>query len=202
MSASTAADPAGGSRHRRPQDRRDPHHGAGESRRHWPFVAAHRYRLLRPHARADRAAWIRLDIEAEATCMSTATTRWRMWDHSGQAVRGRGRQARHRAFGHAYVPLDEALSRVVIDFSGPDRDCTCTPFKSGMIGGFDTQLAHEFFQGLRQPRAGDPACRQPARRERPPSGRDGVQGLCRALRLRRWTRIRARPARFRRRRAA
>ena len=51
-------------------------------------------------------------------------------------------------FGHAYVPLDEALSRVVIDFSGRPGLVMNVPFKSGMIGGFDAQLAHEFFQGF------------------------------------------------------
>ena len=53
-----------------------------------------------------------------------------------------------RRFGHAYVPLDEALSRVVIDFSGRPGLSMHVPFKSGMIGGFDSQLAHEFFQGF------------------------------------------------------
>lgn len=53
-----------------------------------------------------------------------------------------------RRFGHAYVPLDEALSRVVIDFSGRPGLVMDVPFKSGAIGAFDTQLAHEFFQGL------------------------------------------------------
>jgi imidazoleglycerol-phosphate dehydratase len=51
-------------------------------------------------------------------------------------------------YGHAYVPLDEALSRVVIDFSGRPSLVMNVPFKSGMIGGFDTHLAHEFFQGF------------------------------------------------------
>jgi imidazoleglycerol-phosphate dehydratase len=53
-----------------------------------------------------------------------------------------------RRYGHAYVPLDEALSRVVIDFSGRPGLIMNVPFKSGMIGTFDTQLAHEFFQGF------------------------------------------------------
>src|SRR6202007_2813805 len=48
----------------------------------------------------------------------------------------------------AYVPLDEALSRVVIDFSGRPGLTLNIPFKSGMVGGFDTQLTHEFFQGF------------------------------------------------------
>lgn len=51
-------------------------------------------------------------------------------------------------YGHAYVPLDEALSRVVIDFSGRPSLTMNVPFKAGMIGGFDAQLAHEFFQGF------------------------------------------------------
>lgn len=51
-------------------------------------------------------------------------------------------------YGHSYVPLDEALSRVVIDFSGrPGLDLKI-PFTAGSIGGFDTQLTHEFFQGF------------------------------------------------------
>ena len=53
-----------------------------------------------------------------------------------------------RRYGHAYVPLDEALSRVVIDLSGRPGLEMDVPFKSGSIGGFDTQLAHEFFQGF------------------------------------------------------
>src|SRR5829696_6486240 len=53
-----------------------------------------------------------------------------------------------RRYGHAYVPLDEALSRVVVDFSGRPGLVMNVPFKSGMIGTFDSQLAHEFFQGF------------------------------------------------------
>jgi imidazoleglycerol-phosphate dehydratase len=51
-------------------------------------------------------------------------------------------------YGHSYVPLDEALSRVVVDFSGRPGLHMHVPFKAGMIGGFDTQLAYEFFQGF------------------------------------------------------
>ena len=51
-------------------------------------------------------------------------------------------------YGHSYVPLDEALSRVVVDFSGRPGLHMDVPFKAGMIGGFDTQLAFEFFQGF------------------------------------------------------
>jgi imidazoleglycerol-phosphate dehydratase len=53
-----------------------------------------------------------------------------------------------RRYGHAYVPLDEALSRVVVDLSGRPGLELNVPFTSGAIGGFDTQLAHEFFQGF------------------------------------------------------
>jgi imidazoleglycerol-phosphate dehydratase len=67
----------------------------------------------------------------------------------GQAVaKAIGDKAGVRRFGHAYVPLDEALSRVVIDFSGRPGLHMQVPFKAGMVGGFDTQLAFEFFQGF------------------------------------------------------
>lgn len=51
-------------------------------------------------------------------------------------------------YGHAYVPLDEALSRVVVDFSGRPGLHLHIPFTAGSIGGFDTQLTYEFFQGF------------------------------------------------------
>ena len=67
----------------------------------------------------------------------------------GQAVlQAVGDKRGIRRFGHAYVPLDEALSRVVLDFSGRPGLTMQVPFKSGMVGAFDTQLAHEFFQGF------------------------------------------------------
>lgn len=67
----------------------------------------------------------------------------------GQAVaKAVGDKKGLRRYGHAYVPLDEALSRVVVDFSGRPGLTMHVPFKSGMIGAFDTQLAYEFFQGF------------------------------------------------------
>ena len=67
----------------------------------------------------------------------------------GQAVhRAVGDKRGIRRYGHAYVPLDEALSRVVVDFSGRPGLVMNVPFKSSMIGTFDSQLAHEFFQGF------------------------------------------------------
>ncbi len=53
-----------------------------------------------------------------------------------------------RRYGHAYVPLDEALSRVVIDLSGRPGLEFHVDFKRSMIGAFDVDLAHEFFQGF------------------------------------------------------
>jgi imidazoleglycerol-phosphate dehydratase len=67
----------------------------------------------------------------------------------GQAVhKAVGDKKGIRRYGHAYVPLDEALSRVVIDFSGRPGLIMNVPFKSGMIGAFDSQLTFEFFQGF------------------------------------------------------
>jgi len=53
-----------------------------------------------------------------------------------------------RRYGHAYVPLDEALSRVVIDFSGRPGLEYNVLFKRSHIGDFDVDLFHEFFQGF------------------------------------------------------
>ena len=67
----------------------------------------------------------------------------------GQAIaQAVGDKAGLTRYGHAYVPLDEALSRVVVDFSGRPGLHMRVPFKAGMVGGFDTQLAYEFFQGF------------------------------------------------------
>lgn len=51
-------------------------------------------------------------------------------------------------YGHAYVPLDEALSRVVIDLSGRPGLELNVLFTAAMVGGFDTQLVGEFFRGF------------------------------------------------------
>ncbi|MDB5806768.1 MAG: hisB [Betaproteobacteria bacterium] len=67
----------------------------------------------------------------------------------GQAVaKAIGDKKGIRRYGHAYVPLDEALSRVVIDFSGRPGIEFHVPFTRAMIGEFDVDLAHEFFQGF------------------------------------------------------
>ncbi|GLK95335.1 imidazoleglycerol-phosphate dehydratase [Achromobacter xylosoxidans] len=59
-----------------------------------------------------------------------------------------GTKAGLRRYGHAYVPLDEALSRVVVDFSGRPGLEYHIPFTRARIGDFDVDLTREFFQGL------------------------------------------------------
>ena len=67
----------------------------------------------------------------------------------GQAVaRAAGDKKGIRRYGHAYVPLDEALSRVVIDFSGRPGLEYNVKFTRALIGEFDVDLVHEFFQGF------------------------------------------------------
>jgi imidazoleglycerol-phosphate dehydratase len=67
----------------------------------------------------------------------------------GQAfARAVGDKRGLRRYGHAYVPLDEALSRVVIDLSGRPGLAFSVPFARAMIGEFDVDLVHEFFQGF------------------------------------------------------
>jgi imidazoleglycerol-phosphate dehydratase len=67
----------------------------------------------------------------------------------GQAVANAvGDKRGIRRYGHAYVPLDESLSRVVVDFSGRPGLEWHVPFTRAMIGQFDVDLAHEFFQGF------------------------------------------------------
>jgi imidazoleglycerol-phosphate dehydratase len=67
----------------------------------------------------------------------------------GQAVaRAVGDKKGIRRYGHAYVPLDEALSRVVIDFSGRPGLQYHVQFKRALVGEFDVDLVHEFFQGF------------------------------------------------------
>lgn len=59
-----------------------------------------------------------------------------------------GDKAGLRRYGHAYVPLDEALSRVVIDFSGRPGLEMHVDFVRGRVGDFDVDLFYEFFQGF------------------------------------------------------
>lgn len=67
----------------------------------------------------------------------------------GQALsQALGNKEAIRRYGHAYVPLDEALSRVVIDLSGRPGLVYQVSFARARIGDFDVDLIHEFFQGL------------------------------------------------------
>ena len=67
----------------------------------------------------------------------------------GQALaKAAGDKKGLRRYGHAYVPLDEALSRVVVDLSGRPGLVFNVDFTRARIGDFDADLFHEFFQGL------------------------------------------------------
>jgi len=66
----------------------------------------------------------------------------------GQAVNKALDKTGIRRYGHAYVPLDEALSRVAIDFSGRPGLEYHVQFVKGTVGSFDVDLFHEFFQGF------------------------------------------------------
>jgi imidazoleglycerol-phosphate dehydratase len=67
----------------------------------------------------------------------------------GQAIaRAIGNKQGIQRYGHAYVPLDEALSRVALDLSGRPGLCMQVEFVRSQIGNFDVDLFHEFFQGL------------------------------------------------------
>jgi imidazoleglycerol-phosphate dehydratase len=67
----------------------------------------------------------------------------------GQAVAAAlGDKRGIRRYGHAYVPLDEALARVVIDLSGRPGMLWRVAFPRARVGDFDTELFHEFFQGF------------------------------------------------------
>ncbi len=99
-------------------------------------IARHGLVDLDIHAKGD------LHIDAHHTVEDIGIT-------LGQAVaKAMGDKKGIRRYGHAYVPLDEALSRVVIDFSGRPGLEFNVPFKRSMIGSFDVDLTHEFFQGF------------------------------------------------------
>jgi imidazoleglycerol-phosphate dehydratase len=99
-------------------------------------IARHGMVDLVVHAKGD------LHIDAHHTVEDIGIT-------LGQALRQAVGDKRGLArYGHAYVPLDEALSRVVIDLSGRPGLEFHVPFTRAMIGAFDVDLTHEFFQGF------------------------------------------------------
>jgi len=99
-------------------------------------IARHGMIDLSIHAQGD------LHIDAHHTVEDIGIT-------LGQAVaRAVGDKQGIVRYGHAYVPLDEALSRVVVDFSGRPGLVFKVPFSRAMIGSFDMDLCHEFFQGF------------------------------------------------------
>jgi imidazoleglycerol-phosphate dehydratase len=96
------------------------------------------------HALIDLAVQAKgdLDIDAHHTVEDVGIT-------LGQALaRALGDKKGLTRYGHAYVPLDEALSRVVIDLSGRPGLEFRVPFVRALIGTFDVDLTHEFFQGF------------------------------------------------------
>ena len=97
-----------------------------------------------------RHGLVDLDIEAEGdTHIDDHHTVEDVGIALGQALaQALGDKRGIRRYGHAYVPLDEALSRVVIDLSGRPGLFAHLPLTSAMVGQFDTQLVREFFQAL------------------------------------------------------
>ena len=96
------------------------------------------------HARFDLAVAAKgdLHIDAHHTVEDIGIT-------LGQAFkRAMGDKKGIRRYGHAYVPLDEALSRVVLDLSGRPGLEFHVPFTRALVGSFDVDLIHEFFQGF------------------------------------------------------
>ncbi len=82
-----------------------------------------------------------LDIDAHHTVEDIGIT-------LGQALNQALDKTGIRRYGHAYVPLDEALSRVVLDFSGRPGLEFHVQFVKGVVGNFDVDLFREFFQGF------------------------------------------------------
>jgi len=108
-----------------------------------PFLD-HMLDQLARHAMIDLAVQAKgdLHIDAHHTVEDIGIT-------LGQAIaRALGDKKGLTRYGHAYVPLDEALSRVVIDLSGRPGLEFHVPFVRAMIGTFDVDLTHEFFQGF------------------------------------------------------
>lgn len=99
-------------------------------------IARHGMMDITVHAKGD------LHIDAHHTVEDIGIT-------LGQAfAKAIGDKKGVRRYGHAYIPLDEALSRVVLDLSGRPGLEFFVEFKRAQIGEFDVDLVHEFFQGF------------------------------------------------------
>ncbi len=114
----------------------DLHSGLGFLDHMLDQIARHGMIDLKVHAQGD------LHIDAHHTVEDIGIT-------LGQAfIKALGDKKGLTRYGHSYVPLDEALSRVALDLSGrPGLEFDCT-FTRAMIGAFDVDLIHEFFQGF------------------------------------------------------
>lgn len=114
----------------------DLHSGLGFLDHMLDQVARHGMMDIAVHAKGD------LHIDAHHTVEDIGIT-------LGQAfIQALGDKKGINRYGHAYVPLDEALSRVVLDLSGrPGLEFNCE-FTRAAIGEFDVDLFHEFFQGF------------------------------------------------------
>ena len=113
----------------------NPDKGPGECGRLRYMQTQYRRALSRAHARAG-------GIDAHHTVEDIGIT-------LGQAIKQAvGDKKGIMRYGHAYVPLDEALSRVVIDFSGRPGLEHRVKYPRASIGSFETDLLHEFFQGF------------------------------------------------------
>lgn len=99
-------------------------------------IARHGMMDLNIHAKGD------LEIDAHHTVEDIGIT---LGQAFSQAV---GNKQGIRRYGHAYVPLDEALSRVVIDLSGRPGLTFNVEFTRASVGNFDLELVYEFFQGF------------------------------------------------------
>lgn len=119
--------------------------GAGDARLDTgiPFLE-HMLDQVARHALVDLAVRARGDLEVDAhhTVEDIGIT-------LGQAVsKALGDKRGINRYGHAYVPLDEALSRAVVDFSGRPGLAYRVAYPRARIGSFDVDLVHEFFQGF------------------------------------------------------
>lgn len=117
--------------------------GAGSFKTGLPFLE-HMLEQVAKHGLIDLSVEAAGDLEVDAhhTVEDIGIT-------LGQAVRqAAGDKKGIRRYGHAYVPLDEALSRVVIDFSGRPGLVYDVEFERSHVGEFDVDLFHEFFQGF------------------------------------------------------